>query len=177
MSVAAQVPAEPVPLEESILRSLRQINQAVAAQSRQLGERYQVTLPQLLCLKQLTGLGTTTPSALASAMQVSQATVTGMIDRLEARGYVRRARSSVDKRKIMLDLTEQGAALAAAAPSPLQERLMRGLQSRSPRWRAAIDLALRELADMIGAGEEGASAPMLGGDDAKRSEPAPEARS
>jgi DNA-binding MarR family transcriptional regulator len=148
----------------SILRSLRRINRTVAAQGRLLVEGYQVTMPQLLCLRQLAALATTSPSTLAAELGVSQATISGMIDRLEARGYVRRSQSSVDRRKVLLDLTDKGKELEAAAPSLLQEKLTRELERRAPRWRTTIDLALRELLDMMGEGDDLSEPPLLGGE-------------
>jgi DNA-binding MarR family transcriptional regulator len=163
MSAETQALLPQASLEASILRSLRRINRAVATQGRLLVMGYQVTMPQLLCLRQLAALGTTSPSALAIELGVSQATISGMIDRLEARGYVRRSRSSIDKRKVMLDLTEEGRELEAAAPSLLQEKLSRGLQRRAPRWCTAIDLALRELLDMMGEADDLSEPPLLEG--------------
>jgi DNA-binding MarR family transcriptional regulator len=150
-------------LELSILRSLRRIQRAVADQGHVLVEGYQVTMPQLLCLRQLAALGTTSPSSLAAELGVSQATISGMIDRLEARGYVHRSRSSIDKRKVILDLTDRGMELEAAAPSLLQEKLTRGLQRRAHRWGITIDLVLRELLEMMGEGEDFTEPPLLGG--------------
>jgi DNA-binding MarR family transcriptional regulator len=151
-------------LESSILRSLRRIHRAVAVQGRRLVEGYQVTMPQLLCLRQLAALGTTSPGVLAAELGVSQATISGMIDRLEARGYVRRSRSSIDKRKVMLDLTERGTKLETAAPSLLQEKLTCELQRRAPRWGITIDLVLRELLEMMGEGNDPTEPPLLGGE-------------
>jgi DNA-binding MarR family transcriptional regulator len=151
-------------LELSILRSLRRIHRAVADQGHVLVEGYQVTMPQLLCLRQLAALGTTSPSILAAELGVSHATISGMIDRLEARGYVRRSRSSSDKRRVMLDLTERGMELNAAAPSLLQEKLTHGLKHRAPRWCITIDLVLRELLDMMGEAGNLVEPPLLGGE-------------
>jgi DNA-binding MarR family transcriptional regulator len=162
MSALTQAPMSERSLELSILRSLRRIHRAVADQGHLLVEGYQVTLPQILCLRQLAALGTTTPSILAAELGVSQATISGMIDRLEARGYVRRSRCSIDKRKVMLDLTERGMELENAAPSLLKEKLTRGLERRARRWGITIDLALRELLEMMGEGDDLTEPPLLG---------------
>jgi DNA-binding MarR family transcriptional regulator len=164
MSTQGEVPPPEASLESSILRSLRRINRAVASQGRLLVEGYQVTMPQLLCLRQIATLGRTCPSALSAELGVSQATISGMIDRLEGRGYVRRSRSSVDRRKIMIGLTEEGKRVEAAAPSLLQEKLTGGLRRRAPRWGITIDLVLRELLDMMGEGNDAAEPPLLGGE-------------
>lgn len=161
---------------QSIMRSLRRIQQIIGAQGRRAVERYEVTMPQLLFLRQLGSLGTTTPSAVARRLGVSQATVSGMIDRLEARGHVERSRSARDRRKVMLDLTAQGRALVAEAPLPLQERLADALARRSPRWCATIDLVLSEIVEMMGETGPGADAPPLLAAEGVAEPPPPRAR-
>lgn len=163
----------PDAVEQSILRSLRRIQQVIGAQRRRVVERFEITVSQLLCLKELGVLGTTTPSALARRIGVSHATVTGMIDRLEGRGLVKRSRSSVDKRNVMLDLTARGRTLEATAPLSVEERLAAGLARRSPRWCATLDLALAELVEMMGDLERRPAPPLLGADEAEGTDALP----
>lgn len=47
-------------------------------------------------------------SDIGESMLVTKANVTGMIDRLEKEGYVRRIRDEIDRRKIMAVITEKG---------------------------------------------------------------------
>jgi hypothetical protein len=84
---------------------------------------------------------------------------------------VRRSRSSIDKRKVMLDLTEPGMELEASAPSLLQEKLTRGLQRRAPRWGITIDLVLRELLEMMGEADDLTEPPLLCGEEATENGP------
>jgi DNA-binding MarR family transcriptional regulator len=48
------------------------------------------------------------PSELATAMRMSPAAVTGRLDALERRGYVRRLPPPGDRRKVIVELTEAG---------------------------------------------------------------------
>ena len=48
------------------------------------------------------------PSELATAMRMSPAAVTGRLDALERRGYVRRLPPPRDRRKVIIELTEAG---------------------------------------------------------------------
>ena len=50
-----------------------------------------------------------TPSALAEAMQVTPATITGALNKLEAEGLVHRERSPQDRRVVLVRRTEKGA--------------------------------------------------------------------
>jgi DNA-binding MarR family transcriptional regulator len=139
------------------------MNQAVASQGRRLVEGYQMTMLQFLCLRQLGPLGTTSRDVLASELAVNQATVSGMTDRPEALGYVQPSRSSMDKKKGMIDLTERGMALQSADPCLLREKPARGLHRRAPHWGITIYLVLREHLDMMGEGDDLTEPPLLGG--------------
>ena len=52
--------------------------------------------------------GQASMSQLAESLHVTQATVTGIIDRLLAHGLVRREEDSADRRIVVCNLTEQG---------------------------------------------------------------------
>lgn len=72
-----------------------------------------------LSLRQLSALyiiehEPTTPGQLARRLMVTPAVVTGLIDRLERRGFVRRESESEDRRRIHLELTEAGRAAGAS---------------------------------------------------------------
>lgn len=54
-------------------------------------------------------------SELAAALQMDRASMLAIIDKLDARGLIRRARSKVDRRRLDLQLTEGGEALLAKA--------------------------------------------------------------
>lgn len=113
--------------EDRIVRSLRRLLHVSDTYSRQLVAREHVTAPQLVCLRELARNGAMIPSVLARAVSLSQPTVTGICNRLEARGLVTRARDQGDRRRVTLRLTDAGTALAQVAPSPLHLRLAAGL--------------------------------------------------
>lgn len=81
-----------------------------------------------LSLRQLSALQmiedeTTTLGDVARRLMVTPAVVTGLIDRLEKRGYVRRVGSSGDRRRVNLALTEEGRAAAARAEKRLTDEV------------------------------------------------------
>lgn len=70
-----------------------------------------VTLPQAMALSTIkNGEGPMTPSRLAQYLTQETQSVTGLIDRMEKQGWVRRVRDLKDRRAIRLELTEAGAA-------------------------------------------------------------------
>jgi DNA-binding MarR family transcriptional regulator len=64
---------------------------------------------------------------LAEQAELSPATVTQMLDHLEAAGLVKRTRSEQDRRVVLSVLTERGAAVVAERHAQME-----------PRWRAAL---------------------------------------
>ena len=62
---------------------------------------------------QLHQRGPVTQRTLSQALRVSPRNVTGLLDALEASGYVSRGRHPTDRRATLVSLTEQGAAAAA----------------------------------------------------------------
>ena len=111
--------------------------------------RYGLTVPQLLALRELERHGELTGSALARALSLSQATVTGILKRLEARELVERQRSQKDRREIAARLTPLGLQLVADAPSPLQSRFTGRLESLASWEQSMILAALQRLVALM----------------------------
>jgi DNA-binding MarR family transcriptional regulator len=146
--------------EDDVLRALRRISRAIDLHSRQLSTTFGLTVPQLVCLRVI-GLRTPiSPSQLASEVSLSQATITGIVDRLVARQLVLRERSTVDRRGVTLVLSDAGLALVQAAPSPLQERFVAQLAELSPEEREIIRLTLNKIVRLMG-GDTLDAAPLL----------------
>ena len=120
-SMSRQVPTTRYDLR--VLQALRQIIRAVDLHSRQLLARHKITGPQLISLLSVEKYEPVTPSAIAGYIYLSPSTVIGILDRLEAKGLVRRDRDLKDRRLVQVSLTEQGKVLARNAPSPLQDTL------------------------------------------------------
>lgn len=56
--------------------------------------------------------GISMPSDLSERMNVSSARVAAMLNNLEAKGFLRRATDPEDRRRVLIDLTDEGVALA-----------------------------------------------------------------
>jgi DNA-binding MarR family transcriptional regulator len=103
-----------------LLILLRKITQAVDLHSKYLNKNFGLTGPQLILLQELSN-GEVTVSELARRISLSQGTVTDIIHRLEKKELIVRRRSSRDKRRVLLALSEKCKDLLALAPPPLQE--------------------------------------------------------
>jgi len=106
---------------EMVVVALRRIIRAIDLRSRFLVTNYGLTGPQLMVLKELSVHGGVYVAELTRAIHLSQPTVTGILDRLEKRGLVRRQRSDQDRRRVQVWLTGDGERLLADAPPLLQE--------------------------------------------------------
>ncbi|HET7922035.1 MAG TPA: MarR family transcriptional regulator [Gammaproteobacteria bacterium] len=146
--------------DEAILTSLRRIMRAVDLYSRQLASRHRLTGPQLVCLRLLHRNGMMTSGHLAREATLSAGTVTGILDRLEQRGYVRRERATADKRQVTVALTEPGREAVAQAPLPLQERFQQRLAALPATHQQEILHVLDKIVSMMEA-EELDAAPLL----------------
>ncbi len=89
-----------------------------------------VSHAQLVLLVELEDRGELPVGELAAAAQLTPATVTQMLDHLEAAGHVERARSTADRRVVVARLTAQG---------------RRGLREKREAWAEQWERALAGL--------------------------------
>jgi DNA-binding MarR family transcriptional regulator len=138
---------------EDVLTALRRIIRATDLHSKHLEKTAGLTAPQLLLLQilQTRSSNKMTSGALADEMSLSQATVTTVLDRLEARGLVQRERSNTDKRKVHVTLTEDGAKTLKLAPAPLQQYFAQQFQALEDWEKTMIISALQRIAHMMNA--------------------------
>lgn len=137
-------------IEEQLLQALRQIMRGIDLYSRSLAQRFGLTGPQLVCLRAVAAREAMMPSELAKSISLSQATITGIVDRLSARGLVTRERTARDRRVVTVRITDAGRSLVEQAPSPLQERFAERLRELPADRQVALRDALRQVASMMG---------------------------
>lgn len=137
------------PYPQRILRAIRRIIRSIDIQSHKLEVEWGVTVPQLSCLLRAAEVGPLPLKTLANELDLSASTVVGIVDRLEKKGLVKRDRSTVDRRQVFISVTEQGAILASASPSPLHDRLASALDSLPELERGAIALSLERIVDLM----------------------------
>jgi len=77
-------------------------------------------------------------SAIARETALTPAAVTALIDRLEARGLVRRGTDPADRRKVLVEATATAQALIASCYGPIAEAGARMLTAYSTEDLAAI---------------------------------------
>ena len=151
-------------LPDHVLVALRRIIRATDLHSRKLGKKTGLTTPQLVIIQAVGDLKDPTVSDIAKAVSLSLATVTTILNRLERNGIVNRARSSVDRRRVIVTLTEEGQSLKSSAPKPLQDSFVDRF-SRLESWEQHLIVAsLERVAAMMDA-EDLDAAPLLASGD------------
>jgi DNA-binding MarR family transcriptional regulator len=74
---------------------------------------YNITAAQFKVLLFFTRDQINTPAELSRCLSLDSGAMTRMLDRLEAKGLLRRLRSPSDRRQVRLELTEHGQSLSA----------------------------------------------------------------
>jgi DNA-binding MarR family transcriptional regulator len=106
------VDAESVIADQALMRLFELTVRLGEEMEKGLVERG-LTRARAAVIWQLHQQGPVTQRTLSQALRVSPRNVTGLLDALEAGGYVTRGRHPTDRRATLVSLTEQGAAAAA----------------------------------------------------------------
>ena len=136
---------------EEVLVALRRVIRATDLHSKQLSKTSGLTAPQILLLGAIRNNDDVTIGKIANDISLSQATVTTILDRLEKRGLVYRERSTQDKRKVHVHLTEEGETTILNAPTPLQEHFARQFNDLHEWEQTMLISSLQRIAQMMDA--------------------------
>ena len=132
-----------------ILSAIRRIIRAVDIHSRKLNSEFNITTPQMICLYELLRNDGITLSELAKAVGLNISTVNGIIDRLESKELLTRQRSSKDRRKVLLHITDGGRRITRKAPSLLQEKLSNELLKLPELEQVTIAMSLERVVGLM----------------------------
>lgn len=142
-------------VSDNVIIALRKIVQAIDMNSKKLVKRVGLTGPQLVLLQEISRLGEVTPGEIARAVSLSQATVTGILERMERRGLIARERSDRDKRRIMVRTTIDGERTLEDAPPVLQETFLERFSNLEEWEQTMILCALQRLVVIMNVDADG----------------------
>ncbi|WP_281561427.1 MarR family transcriptional regulator [Thalassomonas sp. RHCl1] len=145
---------------EELLVSIRKVIRAIDLHSKQLNKSSGLTGPQLLIMQEIARVKGVTASQIAKSINLSAATVTNILDRLEHKGLINRVRSTEDKRRVSLFLAEKGRNSLIDAPQPLQEHFIQNFCSLEDWEQSLLLSSMQRIATMMDANELDA-APVL----------------
>ncbi|XVS64353.1 MarR family winged helix-turn-helix transcriptional regulator [Actinosynnema sp. CA-299493] len=124
--ISTQNVEDPLALERQVCFALSIASRNVVAVYRPLLEPMGLTHPQYLVMLALWGRAPLSVKELSRLLALEPATLSPLLKRLEAIGYVTRPRAAADERQLAVTLTEEGAALreqALAIPPAVVARL------------------------------------------------------
>lgn len=142
---------QPLSHEQQIVASIRQIIRAVDLHSRRLVDQHGLTGPQLAALDEIVRSGAMSLTALSRAVHLSQATVTGIVQRLERQGLIERSKSTTDRRSFTISATDKGHRVLDDSPSLLQDRFRAALSDLENWERLQILATLQRVASLMDA--------------------------
>ena len=90
-----------------------------------------------------------TAGRLGSAVELSSASVTALVDRLERAGHLRRVRDHVDRRRVTLEMSPEAMAAGAEFFGGLQQDLMGAMQGYSDEELAVVHRFLTGMTEVI----------------------------
>ncbi len=116
-----------------IMSSVRKIVRAVNLESKRVEKTFGISIPQLLTLKFLNEeVGyKSSMKAIKEMLSLNASTVTGIVDRLEQKGFVARLPDPKDKRSTPIVLTSKGSGLLINTKESLHEKISKNLDKIS----------------------------------------------
>lgn len=129
-------------------RAYRGFSRLLRARLEPLG----LTPPQAAVLLEVMDRPGLTPSAIAATANHDLPTIVGVVDRLEALGYIRREVANGDRRKVCLHPTPRAAAIAERVAAARSEALREVTAWLGAEEAAHLEATLRHLCRLLEAG-------------------------
>lgn len=136
---------------KAVLVALRRIIQATDFNAKLLARQTDLTTSQLLVLQLLESGGAMTIGELAKQVNLNQATVTAVVDRLEERKFVERHRGQEDRRKVYVSLAKEGQDALEQAPRLLQSVFLDNFAKLADWEQTAVLSSVERIAHLMNA--------------------------
>lgn len=150
----AAPPAENELPHLATLKKLRIVIRAAQRHSAWIEKQCGVSGAQLWILQELHEVPGMRVGELARRLAIHQTTVSNLLDALEKRGLITKARDPGDQRAVRIALSPQGAEVLQAAPRPARGLLPEALLQLKPEQLVRLDCGLQDLLDGIGVLDE-----------------------
>lgn len=136
-----------LPLDDQLCFALYSASMAISRAYKPMLDELGITYPQYLVLHALWEEDGRTIGAIADRLALESSTITPLVKRLEAAGFVGRERSAVDERRVLVKLTGKGRDMREACGC-LGEALM-ARAGMSPTSLAALNRDVQRLRDAL----------------------------
>jgi MarR family transcriptional regulator, organic hydroperoxide resistance regulator len=131
------------------MQSLRRIFKAIQDYSHEVYGRFGITGPQLWALTTISRKTSLPLGELSKEMYLHPSTISGVIDRLENKGYVVRDRNCEDRRIVNVRLTPAGKSVVKKAPNPAQGKMIHGLRKLKEKDLNNIYHSVQKLVEIM----------------------------
>jgi DNA-binding MarR family transcriptional regulator len=133
------------PLADDVLAELTSWQSRLRMAAFQAWARDTLSLVHLSVLSALEANGPMSMTKLADTMDVSVASATGIVTRMEKRGVVRRRHAEDDRRVVLVEITSAGAKVSKVMEAHRNERLRKVLDGLTDEELGSFLLGLRAL--------------------------------
>lgn len=120
------------PLDDSLI-ALKRIIRATESGARKIAREADMATSELLTLQTLADHPRMSPGELAKALSLSPVTSTVILQKLESRGLIQKVRSKTDRRRLEVELTDEGRSELQSTPSAIDTSFSREFQNL-PLW-------------------------------------------
>lgn len=145
------------------VQSFRIVVRAMQAHAQGVIRASGLSHAQLWLLWEVFGLPGMSVSELSVRLSIKPATASNLLDKVEAKGLIRRERAGPDQRVVRLYVTPAGAELLSTAPRPAQGALLAALSRLDDNKLSQLNAGLEALMGLLpGSVEADAHMPLSG---------------
>jgi DNA-binding MarR family transcriptional regulator len=134
---------------EEIVASVRSLRRDLLRNPAEDAERAGLTGPQVSVMACIVTKSPTTLTEVSRTLGMNHSTASGIVDRLQARGLIRRAQDPDDQRRTRLMVTDKVTRYVQELQAGPSGRLAAALAKARPREREAILKGLRLLSALL----------------------------
>lgn len=149
-----------------VLINIRKIIRSINLESKRIQKEYGISIPQYLCLNFLNSQEDyrATAKEIGSHLNLNASTVSGIVSRLEKKGFLAKLPNQSDKRSTYIYLTALGEKMVTSMPDLLHEKLTKKLKSLSDTDLVNLQSAMELLVSLMGVEDVDASPLITPGD-------------
>jgi len=141
------------PQNETVIKdlvwSVRRLVRAVYLDSQKMSKRYGLTEPQSAVMRKLFNNGPVSSADLSRSLFVTPSNITGIVDRLEKKQFVKRIRKDGDRRVVLITLTESGKELGKSLPDPIMKKFIAELADLELDHVQLLAMAMNQILNLI----------------------------
>lgn len=134
---------------KDIVGSIRKLVRAVYLDSQKISRQFGLTGPQSIVLRLLWNNGSMSSADLSRLMYVTPSNMTGIIDRLEKKDLIARARKEGDRRVALITLTDKGKSLSENIPDPIEKKFIKELSDLENDHVQILAMAMNQILNLV----------------------------